>query len=366
MQRKDLGERLGKIDSDGIAEYYPNCKVRFDGSHYIAIPHSTNTARRTKHTEEKICVTVKDGKYELENNPKNVPVTPESVIDEEVIAEHKESPSERSDESEKRIKRTTTKKEIFDELYDKYLYLKPKERKQAVYSDMQPLFANETDLEYFIETNCFRRWRNVVVRRQRFARKAYNVQFQYFVTFTYSDKKQTEESFKQRLLETLRRLSTRHKWLYMGVWEWGKKTNRLHFHAFVKIPDDGMIGEFIQTKDYNIETGQWETITQNTFFKEKFGRYKFDVICNRSYEYGNSIAYIIKYLEKQNGRVIYSRGCYEYFRSDIMGTDVLVNTNVLDETSNKLILADNFMCIDEGVLMGEVSEETIAKMPKSA
>lgn len=152
----------------------------------------------------------------------------------------------------------------------------------------------------------------------------------------------------------------------MGVWERGKDTDRLHFHALFKIPDDGMVGEFIQTRDYNKKTGQSKTITQNTFFIDRFGRNEFDVICNRSYDYGSSIAYIIKYLEKQNARAVYSRGVYEYFRSDIQGKDVVCNTNMLDETSNKLILADDFMCIDEGVLMGEVSEETIAKMPKSA
>jgi len=366
MQRKDLGERLGKIDSDGIAEYYPNCKVRFDGSHYIAIPHTTNPTRRTKRKEAKITVTENDGKFALEEKPENAVVTHESVSNKEVIAEHKESQSVSLDESKKSIKRITTRKELFDELYDKYLYMKPKERKKAIYADMQPLFATETDLEYFVETNCFRRWRNVVIRRQRFVRKALNIQFQYFVTFTYSDEKHTEESFKQRLLETLRRLATRHNWRYMGVWERGTEKKRLHFHALVKIPDDGMVGEFIQTRDYNKKTGKSKMITQNTFFIDRFGRNEFDVICGRSYEYGKAIGYIMKYMEKRNTKTVYSRGLYEYFRSDIMGKDVVCNTNILDETSNKLILADNFMCIDEGVLMGEVSEETIDKMPKSA
>ena len=33
-----------------------------------------------------------------------------------------------------------TRKQIFDELYDKYLYMKSKEHKQAIYTDMKPLF----------------------------------------------------------------------------------------------------------------------------------------------------------------------------------------------------------------------------------
>lgn len=65
----------------------------------------------------------------------------------------------------------TTHKEIFDELYDKYIDMKPKARKWTIYEDMKQLFDNDADLCIFIKNNCFRRWRNVVVRRQRFARK---------------------------------------------------------------------------------------------------------------------------------------------------------------------------------------------------
>lgn len=362
MQRQDLGERLGKIDSDGIAEWYANCKVRFDGSHYIAIPHTTNTSRRTKRTEEKISISMQNGKFMLEETTENTPVTPESIAVEEVIVGKEKSPSDSKDKP--KIK-CTTRKELFDELYEKYLYLKPKERKKAIYADMQPLFKNETDLEMFVEENCSRRWRNIIVRRQRFARKAYNQHFQYFVTFTYSDEKHTEESFRQRLLETLRRLSTRHNWKYMGVWERGKDTDRLHFHCLLYIPDGEMVGEFIQTRDYNKKTGKQKVITQNTFFIDRFGRNEFDDICYSSSEYGNAIGYIMKYMEKQNTKVVYSRGLYEYFRSDIQGKDVLVSVNTIDETDNRLILADDFMCIDEGAFMGKVSEDTIAKMPKS-
>lgn len=71
MRRKNMGIYLGEVDSDGIAEWYPNCKVRFDGSHYIATPHTTNPTRRRKKVEEKITVSVKDGKYEFADKPQN-------------------------------------------------------------------------------------------------------------------------------------------------------------------------------------------------------------------------------------------------------------------------------------------------------
>ncbi len=359
MKRQYMGDSTGKIDSDGIAQWYPNCKVRFDGSNYIATPHTTNTTKRTKRTEEHITVSVKDGKFKLENKS----VKRDNVTDGKVIDKKENSTSTVNNEPKSEVKHTTYK-EIFNDLYDKYLYLKPKERKQAICTDMKPLFHNETDLQIFIDENCFRRFRNLIVRRQRFARKAYNQHFQYFATFTYADGKHTEDSFKKRLLETLRRLATRHNWRYMGVWERGKDTDRLHFHALVYIPDGEMIGKFEEVTDYNKKTGKQKMFTQNTFFAEKFGRNEFDVISDRNISYGKAIAYIMKYMEKQNTKAVYSRGLYEYFRSDIMGSDVICKMEISDETDNRLILAHDFMCIDEGVLIGKVSKETIEKMPK--
>ena len=63
MRRKYMGDCMGEIDEDGIAQWYPNCKVRFDGIHYIATPHTTNTAKRMKRVEEKITVSEENGKF---------------------------------------------------------------------------------------------------------------------------------------------------------------------------------------------------------------------------------------------------------------------------------------------------------------
>ena len=356
MKRRNMGDSMGEVDEDGIAAWYPNCKVRFDGSHYIATPHTTNPTRRIKPAEEKISVSVKDGKYELESRPKE-------AFEKTVEAKDK-SPPDETDEPKNDV-RHLTRKEIFDELYDKYLYMKPKESKQTIYEEMEALFDSEENLQTFIEDNCFRRWRNIVVRRQRFVRKALNQNFQWFVTFTYADDKHTEDSFKQRLLETLQRLASRHNWLYMGVWERGKDTDRLHFHGMVYIPDGEMIGEFETVTDYNKKTGRKKTFMQNTYFAEKFGRNEFDDISFSSLAYGKAIGYVMKYMAKQNAKAVYSRGLYEYFHSDIQGKDVVAKMALTDETDNRLILSPNFTCWDEGAMIGEVSRETIAKLPKS-
>lgn len=151
----------------------------------------------------------------------------------------------------------------------------------------------------------------------------------------------------------------------MGVGERGKDTGRLHFHALVHIPDNETVGEFEQITDYNKKTGRQKTIMQNTFFAEKFGRNEFDGICGVSYLYGRAIAYIMKYMEKQNVKAVYSRGLYEFFRTDVQGKDIIGKMETLDETDNRLILASDFVCWDEGVRVGEVSRETIVQLPKS-
>ena len=111
--------------------------------------------------------------------------------------------------------------------------------------------------------------------------------------------------------------------------------------------------------------GKQKTITQNTFFAEKFGRNEFDDISFCDMVYGKAIGYIMKYMEKNNAKAVYSRGLYEYFLTDIQGKDVVGKFEITDETDNRLLLADDFTCWDAGVKVGKVSRETIAKLPKS-
>ena len=117
--------------------------------------------------------------------------------------------------------------------------------------------------------------------------------------------------------------------------------------------------------DYNKKTGKRKTIIQNTFFAEMFGRNEFDDISFSDMVYGKALAYLMKYMEKNNEKAVYSRGLYEFFRSNIQGADVLAKMEIVNETDNRLVLARDFTCWDEGVKVGEVSRETIAMLPKS-
>ena len=51
----------------------------------------------------------------------------------------------------------------------------------------------------------------------------------------------------------------------------------------------------------------------------------------------------------------------QFFVSDVMENDILCPYG---EDGQKFILADTFGCWDEGEYVGQVSKETIAKLPK--
>ena len=158
MYHRYQGDRLGKTDEDGIAEWYPNCKVRKEGEVYVATPHTTNPCRRTVRKPKAVAVSVEDGKYKLADADKSR-TSADTFL--------------------------TTRKEVFDELYDKYSGLKPHERKQAVGEDISGLFPDGDDAKYFVDANWRRKRRNLYSRKKRFEYKAYNQEYQFFFTVTH-------------------------------------------------------------------------------------------------------------------------------------------------------------------------------------
>lgn len=183
-------------ESEQFDEWYPEAKVYFDGSHYIAIPHTTNAARRRKHKQEVIIVSEQDGKLKLEKTPPVLlpddedeiePQEPEQVTLEEVSKATEESEKKPVQEPEKAVKakRITTRKQIFEELYTKYLYYSRRARIKAIYEDMLPLFKTADACRSYIESNADRKRKNLIRRRMRFVRKALNQEFNFFVTVTH-------------------------------------------------------------------------------------------------------------------------------------------------------------------------------------
>ena len=343
---------------------YPKCKIYSDGGHYIAIPHTTRPYRpRRKSKEEVIAVTeeVADETQQpaAEQSAPSIEDAPlplgETVSDAADCTETADTLSEKPTTN-----RLMTKKELFEELYAKYQSLPRYKRKAAILKRMRPYFPDAEAARLYVETNTWRKTRNLIARRVRMTRKINLQTFNYFVTFTYNSELHTEESFRKKLKNCLSHFCTRKGWKYVGVWERSPEKKRLHFHGIFQIHDGTMPGIMLEVADYNFKAHRRVVTHQNSYFNEEFGRSDFEPLDVRSL--GSAIAYIVKYLEKTGEKIVYSKGLPQFFISDVMDEDVVCPFGLEDK---KLLLYDDFLCWDEGVLVGAVSKAVINQMPKA-
>ena len=393
-------------------EWYISSKVYFDGSHYVAIPHTINPYSYKKHRFDIVAVERNNGKYhivddivekynlieinsdfgdKLDNQIyfENLSQTTNDVCKSKIkISRHQlfidlyekykilnenDCKSQILNEmvglflSEMRAKNyiernfeKLMRREIFEKLYIEYLDFTYNQKKEELFKIMRVRFnSDKVALNYVID-NLKRKKRNLILRRMRFVRKAYNQSFNYFVTITYDDKKHNELSFRRKLTYLLNNFSSRKSWRYMGVWERGKETARLHFHGLFYIPDGMLSGKLEVIEDYNYKHHTLRTVTQNTFFLDRFGRNEFEELDNGPM-FGRALSYIMKYLEKSGEKIVYSRGLYQYFKSDIQSDDVIAKMGI---NGRKLVLSDDFNCWNEGVNLGAVSSEAIMQLEK--
>ena len=300
---------------------YERAKVYFDGSHYIAIPHTSGKKRLRR-------------KLHIESEPK----------EEIKIQEGKDIVDKKVD-----------LKQEFNRIYKENVLEKKLIKKEKCMEGLLP-FMDEKDVTQFVNAQFERKQRNLIERRKRMVRKANLHTFNYFCTFTYDSAKLSEEQFKTKL----RNLCSRKGWQYMGVWE-RSKTGRLHFHGLFNIPEH--VGMMVYVKDYSTTSHKMQETMQNTYFSDRFGRNDFHplhIADTRSKS--ECIRYLLKYIEKTEDRIVYSKGLSTYFISDVTEEDVLCTCG-MDE--RKLLLFDNFICWREWEYMGKVSPEVIKQMPKS-
>lgn len=344
---------------------YGETKVYFDGSHYIAIPHTTRpNLKRAKRPEEMVTIveseegveilTVDAPSFSQNNDIENCDKITAKI-------DKNNEKTVKNAEKSGRIIKKVSKKEIFEQLYKKYIDLKKSVRKKKILEEMSVYFEDSESCFRFVMNNFERKQRNLICRRIRMIRKANLANFNYFCTFTYDDNKHTEQSFKKGLKTCLRNLCYRKNWRYMGVWERAPQTNRLHFHGLFYIPNNKMPGELIKCKDYNFSEHKRTITYQNTFFNGKFGRSDFKEI-NTKNDLMNELGYVCKYIEKTGEKIVYSKGLPQYFISDIMDDDIVCR---IGQEDKKLLLFDDFKCWYEGVYMGKVSPEVIEQMRKS-
>ena len=341
---------------------YGESKVYFDGSHYIAIPHTTRPSRKRKQLpEEEITINEQEKKLvEIVNNNDGSP----SIIEDEPFGagiddENGVKAQEPIVDEKPKIKKVT-RKELFEDAYRKSLDMRKSLRKNFIFNELRYYFKSDEKCMEYVTANIERKERNLISRRIRMTRKANLQEFNYFCTFTYDSKLHTEDSFKYKLRHCLSNLSRRKGWKYMGVWERSPEKKRLHFHGLFYIPDGTMPGKIIQVNDYSFGTHKRQITNQNLYFTERFGRNDFEPVEDQN-RVNDAKAYLMKYLEKSGERIVYSKGMPQFFISDILEEDIVCRIGMEEQ---KFLLFDDFSCFDEGVYMGQVSPEVIAQMRK--
>ena len=353
---------------------YAEAKIYNDGSHYIAIPHTTRPPTKKKRHEEEL-IEVKEvrgegkesiGKMEyMENestpsNTEGVPLELDETKFEEIEVEDEIFPVSEPPPLPPPPRRTT-RKELFEEAYRANIDLPRAQRKKAIYEALRPYFDSDDACENYVKCHMERKARNLVSRRIRMTRKANLAGFNYFCTFTYDSKLHNEESFKKKLKTAFRHLCNRKGWTYMGVWERSPEKKRLHFHGLFHIPEGTMPEMCVEHTDYSFHTHKRESINQNTYFLKRFGRNDFEPIVDKN-RMNDATAYLMKYMEKSGEKIVYSKGLPQFFYSDILEDDVITKIGIEE---NKLLLYDDFNCFDEGVYVGVVSPDTIKLLRKS-
>lgn len=331
---------------------YPKTKVYNDGRHYIAIPHTENPYRRKR-------VKPKDEMIEVQIETEertNSPLESEIVSDEIKITENINSESK----SENKKIRKITKRQLFDETYKAHYTERKAVRRKILIETMLPYFEDKESATTYVDESLSRKYKNFIARRVRMTRKANLADFNFFVTFTYSDELHTEETFRKKLKNTLSLFSYRKGWKYIGVWERSPEKKRLHFHGMFYIPEGTMPGRMKEVSGYSFSEHKRKVTHENSYFSERFGRNDFDSMVSE-FMLDGAVTYILKYIEKSGEKIVYSRGLPQFFISDIMEDDVICP---IGEDDQKLLLYDNFSCWDEGCYMGRVSKEVIEQMPK--
>lgn len=291
---------------------YQESKIYFDGSHYIAVPKENFPSRKGRKT------------------------------------------------AKKPIAQADTPKERFETAYKESQVLPKRERKKYIAEKLQDIFPNSGETAAFVASNIERKKINAAKRRIRLMCKVYLQKWNFFTTFTYSDEKHTEETFKKTLRNTLKHLVNRKGWKYIGVWE-RSASERLHFHGIFYIPENAMTGELKQARDYSTKQHRMQTTYQNTRFLRQFGRNDFEELNTKS-DIMLSVRYLLKYIEKSGEKLVYGGDLPTYFISDVMDEDIVCPTGIDDR---KAVLFDDFNCWDEGCLVGKVSPETILQLRKS-
>ena len=204
-----------EFDEKKEPAWFPNAKIYHDGSHYVGIPHTENKRKlRPKPQETVFVVSESNGEQTTKKKVIKMPTLELLDDDEEELLDcpfeeeidtyysQNEVPENKInadmvpafEKKERKIKtKRVTRRSEFDRLYKESQHMTVKEQKKYIMDGIRRLFENDRSAEWYVDRRMFGKYRALVERRKRFARKAYMNNFNYFATFTYDDKKQTEE-----------------------------------------------------------------------------------------------------------------------------------------------------------------------------
>ena len=135
---------------------YQKCKIYNDGSHFIAIPHTTRPAVPKRYHPEEVIDTDKC-------NTKTALTALNDIneVDSGECSEATVSPP--ADEiSKSTTTRKITRRQLFDELYEECKSLKKREREKYIYDRMKQYFASAEVAKQYVDGQFDRLKRNAI------------------------------------------------------------------------------------------------------------------------------------------------------------------------------------------------------------
>ncbi len=225
---------------------------------------------------------------------------------------------------------------------------------------MRKLYPAPFDVEEYVSEHVKKKRHNLYNRKKRFRRKAYLNRWNYFVTFTFDDKKHSPETFRKTLRRCLSNFHTRRGWRYMGVFEYSPEKERLHFHALAYIPEGEMVGHIEEKQSYSPQEGRMKTRRENSFFAENYGVNDFTEIDSTALTYGHTVDYLLKYIEKQGERIVYSRGIATAVCKKL--TDKQIITGYLHYGCETYLLFDSVLDWDKDIMHYTPKQLTITDL----
>ncbi len=90
-----------------------------------------------------------------------------------------------------------------------------------------------------------------------------------------------------------------------------------------------------------------QTIVENNFFEDTFGRNDFKELNEMELKYGKSIDYLLKYIDKTDERIVYSRGIKSEIYVKVKENDIVTE---MQDFVVKYILFDDVISWERDVM----------------